>query len=487
MSSAHPHRPMPSTPPRAARRAAGPARLASPGTGRGARAGDPPGGTGPTRLALPALALLAVALPATTLQADVFVVAPGASIQAALDVAGPGDVVRVSAGTYTELLSIGTGRDGLVLEGKGKVVIDQLPPPSEGARVPGLSIASSSVVVRRLTLRHAAGTAIAATEPGLSGLLLDRVEVVNPTGTAIDLLGDGHSLVRCRVVGAGDRGIVIEGQDALVSRNTVEQCAADGIVIDGDQAEVSRNVVDQVRGDNGIDVFGNGALVSRNTVFRTDDSAITLDGDDAVVEKNQVQGVCSDAGVRVQGNHPVVSGNRISGVLDGQDTLRVVSLGGSGVVDGNVLSDGTGTGLSLSGDAVLVSGNTITACGVDAFGLEVAGNLNIIDLNRILRSHADGLRLDGNANVLTANSVLDGYEDGIVVGSGAANVLDGNLVKNNQSEGVENGGTGTVLRDNRILKNRIDLVNDTDGGATLVLESGNVIGDGSDGSDEPEV
>lgn len=433
-------------------------------------------------------ALVAGAFLPAAARADTFTVQPGDDLQAVLDGATGEDIVRLASGTYTGRFVIGPGKDGLRVEGKGKAVLDLLD-VEEGGPLVGLEIASSDVTLRNLTLRHAPedSVAVSATALGLSGLVLERLTILNARGRAIDLAGDDHRVDRCTIVGARDSAVVVEGDGAVITRCDIRQCEEDAVAVDGDGAEISRNTIADIRGDNGVDVLGAGALVSRNTISRTDDSAVNVDGDDAVVDRNRVEGVVTDAGVRVQGANPSVTANRVEGVQNTQVGLSVTSLSGGGLVDANTVQRGTGTGLRVSGTGLTVSRNKVFDCGVRGFGLQLLGDLHVVTRNQVRRCHQDGLRLDGNGLTLERNTIRDNHEDGLVVGSGDGTLLDRNTIRDNASEGVENGGTNTTLRANNVRRNRIDVVNDTDGGATLVIEDGNTIGDGSDGSASPEV
>lgn len=64
----------------------------------------------------------------TSAIANMHLVQPGDSIQAAVDAASPGDTVTVRAGTYRETVRIQT--DGLTLRAQGSVTLE---PPNDGA------------------------------------------------------------------------------------------------------------------------------------------------------------------------------------------------------------------------------------------------------------------------------------------------------------------------------------------------------------------
>ena len=443
--------------------------------------------TGRCRRHLPRLlaALLVVGLGSPELAAETFPVAPGESIQDAVDAAGPADQVTLSAGVYRQVVDVPAGKDGLAIVGKGKVILDALD-AGEGT-VPGLAIGSSDVLVRNLTIRHAAGIGLMASGMGLSGIQLDKVTVLNATGDSIVLEADQVLVQKCTVRGSKGRGLVITGNNALVTRNTFQQVDVDAVVIDGDDAEVSRNTIREVNNDNGVDIVGSFARVLQNTISRTDDNAITITGANALVDKNTVASAANDDAIQVIGDNPTATANKVSAILNGHAALMIVSTGSGGLVERNTVRDCVGAGIEINGDSMTVNKNKVTDCGVERVGIQITGDMNTVLANTLKGIHQDGISVLGNANQIERNKVTDGFEDGVALMSGTANVLDGNTIRNNQSEGVDNTATNTTLRNNKISKNRIDVANGTSGGATIVIEDNNKIGDGSDGTDEPEV
>ncbi len=149
-----------------------------------------------------------------------------AAIQAAVDAAEPGDIVRVQAGTYPELVRI-TAKSDLTLEGdpaspSGSAVIA----PSDGGLAECLGgtaaveVASSS----RVTLRHLAISGYDGTGLRLRGATLANSEV---------------QIVGLRITGTGSAdcgaGILVEEPNAetLLAHNAIVGNAHDGVAFRG--------------------------------------------------------------------------------------------------------------------------------------------------------------------------------------------------------------------------------------------------------------
>ncbi len=416
----------------------------------------------PTRLTLVALSTLALALPA---RAETFKVPKQhATIQAALDAAGPGDTVEIAPGAYAENLVISPGRDGLTLRAKGSVYLDA----HQGDT--GLWVRSHDVTITGLSIRHAKEIGLLAelnpadADAVLEGITLDKIVVLN-TVAGVRLVAHDALLKGCRVAGL-DNGIGVEviGDRAQVTRTTVAQTEGDQVAIKGDDAVVAKCRLGDNYSGEGVSLTGDRGRIVDNEFVNIDYSAIAVNGDDAVVRGNEVLHVHGDVAIDVTGLNPTVVDNTVVFVGGGYSGFEIASEGDGGRVEGNRIDRATASGIEVSGDDMTIRKNRVTQCGgwVDSSGagLYVDGDRNLVESNTVKRHFKDGLTIDGDDNLVVKNKVQDSLEDGIYVDSGKDNIFEHNSVSGSQAEGFDNGGTATVLRKNKIQGNRIDIAND---------------------------
>lgn len=279
-----------------------------------------------TRLALAfGLASLAVGATADTLR----VPSDFPTIQAAVDAAGPGDVIDVAKGTYDETVVI-SGKTELTLRGKAKPTIDGANAGvplriegSQGIEVDGFALAdgfeddveivgSSDVIVRRCELDGGALDGISVddstnvlieknrfTDQGDDGIDFDQDEgpvtdsVISKNrfervaDDAIDLDGSGHLVEKNRASGC-DQGIhVNDGSTGnTIEKNTISNTDGDAIDLEGSDNDVLKNKIARA-GSGGIGVYGDGNRVEKNKIDRADDEAIDVEGSDNEIIANK--------------------------------------------------------------------------------------------------------------------------------------------------------------------------------------------------------
>jgi len=119
---------------------------------------------GPARLAAPPAG-------ADQVSASV-VVAPGGSIQAAIDAAVPGAVIQISPGTYHEALTV--AKAGIKLIGRGDVTIENPGDAENGIRV---SDAGDGFVLFNVTVRGFEENGVLLVR--VNGFLLSNVRTVD--------------------------------------------------------------------------------------------------------------------------------------------------------------------------------------------------------------------------------------------------------------------------------------------------------------------
>lgn len=187
-----------------------------------------------------------------------------ATIQAAIDAAGPGDVVEISKGTYQETLSISKS-DVTVRAKKGHVVVVD----AGGTGRPLGVLFSVGVTVKNLRFRNTAddvGIGVAVS----SGIVLRgcRVEDV-PNHHGIEIGAATVTLEKCRVDGVGGDGIHVTTNDAVIRKCTVREVGGAGVAVLGARVTIERNTIEGA-GGGGI-VVGNGVTGSTDAVVKKND------------------------------------------------------------------------------------------------------------------------------------------------------------------------------------------------------------------------
>jgi hypothetical protein len=121
-------------------------------------------------------------------------VAPGESIQAAVDNASSGDRILLGPGTYAERVYVPQGTNGLQFIGRSAVWEG-----FDGMDVgPCLTLGDSDdVVVKGIAFRNASGCVVGVGERAV----LTKCEFRNSSDVAVSIMGDGTRVESCRFVG----------------------------------------------------------------------------------------------------------------------------------------------------------------------------------------------------------------------------------------------------------------------------------------------
>jgi hypothetical protein len=152
------------------------------------------------------------------------------TIQAAVDAAQPGDLVRIGPGTYREQVIVGPAKSDVVLRGtdRNRVVLDG----GNGARSNAITVHADGVAVENLTVRGFASDAVLFTPPRgatkqLNGWRASYVTVANNGLHGIDALGArGGTIDHVWASGHGAAGLRIgdcRPCDSLITDSVAER------------------------------------------------------------------------------------------------------------------------------------------------------------------------------------------------------------------------------------------------------------------------
>ncbi|MGW5847543.1 right-handed parallel beta-helix repeat-containing protein [Streptomyces sp. NPDC055254] len=220
------------------------------------------------------------------------------TLTAALAVAGDGDVLSISPGTYRENLvlhhavilrgpegGLGSVRiappDGVALTVRASAVVQDLHLEGQDRAAPALLVEDGSPELTdlRVSTRSAAGIEVR----GGARPLVRRCTVENPTGVGIAVLdGGGGVFEECEVVAAGQTGVSVRGG----GRPRLERCrihhatgAGIGVTGEGSGLEALGCEVYEING-TGVQIASRAtARLTDCSVHRTSADGVTLDTD----------------------------------------------------------------------------------------------------------------------------------------------------------------------------------------------------------------
>ena len=274
--------------------------------------------------------------------------APFKTFSKAASTLAAGDVLRVTAGTYTETLTLatlGTAGAPITVIGNGAVLNMQ------GVKPNGITVSGSYIKVSGFEVIGATDFGILVT--GRNVTVENNVVHDNVTRNGVGVCGISSSWGSAVKVRVG-------GENTTIRGNTVYDNCGEGIA-------VTRGVT---------------ALVENNTVSDSFGVNIYIDNSPFVTVQNNIS-YCTGTHLR--------DGNRATGVALGEESY-------------------TGWGAQLHD--ILVSGNTITDCrtGIAAYESNVGGTLaNVAILNNFIPSgekRSISLQTLTNQNVLVSNNLI---------------------------------------------------------------------------------
>ena len=456
----------------------------------------------------------------------------GKSIQDGVDLADPGDTVKIKAKkkSYFENVVVTTNRIKLVgVAKKGKK------PVIDGTSVDGnthdlsLEIIADNVTVRNLGSRHGTGNECTG-----EGCLFERVAVsMSDHGSdCIQIEGNRGKVLKSNLIGCDSYGVEIDGNGGRVVGNAIRQTDSGCVDLDGDRMSVIGNTLHNCEDDEPIDLSGDDATI-RNNVGSNSDYGYEIDGDGNLIRDNVGRNFENDDNFDVSGDRNRLIGNRavhsggegcfeVDGIANRIEGNRAQFCDGGYEIDGenmkvinNRLADNSsgddGFGIEcfdLDGinpaeacERAVVSRNRAADAGDDDEGFNISdsgtdggmvirGNVSadnndggfeinvddaLIANNSSSRDGAEanepGFEIDGDDNRIEANEVFSSGDDGLNVG-GVDNKIVGNVVRRSNIDGIaiDSGSTDAVVRANRALGNFGDGI-ENDGTDTDVVKN----------------
>ncbi|MFJ7998278.1 right-handed parallel beta-helix repeat-containing protein [Streptomyces sp. NPDC096310] len=221
-----------------------------------------------------------------------------ASLAAALEAAGDGDILTVAPGTYRENLvvtravtlrgaegSLGSVRiapvDGVPLIVRASATVQALHVEGQDATAPALLVEDGTPELTdlRIVTRSAAGLEVR----GAARPTVRRCTVDNPAGVGIAVLdGAGGVFEECEIVAAGQAGISVHGgAHPRLERCRVHHASGSGLAVTGEGSglEAIGCEVYEIKG-TGVQIASRAAVhLTDSSVHRTSADGITLDTD----------------------------------------------------------------------------------------------------------------------------------------------------------------------------------------------------------------
>ncbi len=346
------------------------------------------------RTVLALLVLTAVAA-AGTLE----VPAEYATIQAAVNAAGPGDTVRIAAVPSPSYVG------AVVVDGKSDLAI-------VGSGMPSLEGDGVAVPLRLANCQRILVTGLGFGNGVPADMQIYYCQDVTITGCSIGNAGAGF-------------GIHDEGSTGLViTKNSIGNCQYGGVSLSADIKDKIASSDCLISGNGfynclgSIRVMGDGIRIEKNTISRETETAISvvsMGSSGCQVLKNTIYNPIGPAdGIQVDGTGHVISGNRITGggvAIFASCTLSTIT--------GNRIDGVTDAGIVINDfcDGLSVVKNKIA--GAMAVGIDEYGHETTLEGNSITGPSGAGMRIAGAECECLGNKVSMSAANGVMVLGGA--------------------------------------------------------------------
>jgi dephospho-CoA kinase len=221
-----------------------------------------------------------------------------ASLAAALEAAGDGDILTIAPGTYRENLVVAravtlrgaesspgsvriTPSDGVPLTVRASATVQDLHIEGQDATAPALLVEEGTPELTdlRIVTRSAAGLEVR----GAARPTFRRCTVDNPAGVGIAVLdGAGGVFEECEIVAAGQAGVSVHGgAHPRLERCRIHHASGSGLAVTGENSglEAIGCEVYEIKG-TGVQIAARAtAHLTDSSVHRTSADGITLDTD----------------------------------------------------------------------------------------------------------------------------------------------------------------------------------------------------------------
>ena len=227
------------------------------------------------------------------------------TIQQAVDVAAPGDVIRIAPGSYQESVRIRDGRDGITLEaadaGAVPTILGTPHKSADGIRVDGVR----GIVLRNLRI---AGAYDGVRLNHVAGAVVEHLVIENSALAIRINRGSDNVLVANQINGTRvEQGILVDGSPRVqLGDNVVDSPDEEGIrVIRSAGALVQRNRVTNARSGNGITVSDSpGARVVESVVVASYRDGVRIRSSPGLVFDGNLAQDNGNVGIRIEKSPP---------------------------------------------------------------------------------------------------------------------------------------------------------------------------------------
>lgn len=363
----------------------------------------------------------------------------------------------------------------------------------------GFAVDGDNATVSGNKFTQCSGDGVSITFAGAtqSALVDKNVFFLHDGGDLIDVDSDNAQILSNQAKSSVGF-IVFEGDNAVVSGNGFSVVDG-GITTNGpsNDGDVIKNKLASTAG-NGIEVEGNNSLISGNSITNCSDEAIRTDGlspdvlgnkikiadrgitcsnaDGALLDKNSVSTILGNDGINVSGDALIVTNNSVTDAINGDGIQLSNNVNGGATVDKNKVKNASENGFTISSDgtsaAVTISNCSASFAGSgNNHGFNVTGDNSDVIKCKASNIDGDGFRINAdNCNVTDCSATKCGYDGFDSDGSSAGNTFTNCKASACGAEGFDNStSTGTLVEGGSFTKNRIDIAGNTTNGATITL------------------